>query len=148
MGIQGIAFDVPKTRLTRAIKEHKGVITHIAKELGYNQETILKHIRKDPELLEELQGARSSWEEEVLDLAENYLVNSMQQFDDRSSGLSAARFYLNNKGRKRGYTPPSVNPDQGKQEAAVVETILDGFRQLHASTPQAQSKDHGESQTS
>lgn len=146
MGTQGVPWNVPKSRILESIRAKKGVITHICKDLDVHYDTVTRHIKKDPELQEALDLARNEYDDLICDMSENTLLYAVSQREDLSSGIRAAQFVLNNKGRKRGYTPPSVNPDQGKQESAVVDTLLDGFRQLHASQSKEQPLGHSDSQ--
>jgi len=56
----GVKFDVDRSRLIECIKEKKGVLMRVAKELGYTQETIIKYVKLDPEITQIVAEARKA----------------------------------------------------------------------------------------
>lgn len=149
MGTSGVPWNVPKNRIIEAIKAKRGVLTHVCKELDAAHETVLRHINKDPELKAVLDAARHEYDDLICDLSENTLLYAVSQKEDLSNGIRAAQFVLNNKGRKRGYTPPTVvNPQDQAFEKNAMEKIADGIAQLRSGQPSKQNTSPDESQTS
>lgn len=86
----------------KAIKNTGGIRTQICANLKCDRKTLFKYMNKYPEIREAIEDE----EESVLDMAESSLFALIQ------NGDSASIFYfLNNKGRKRGY---GFNPNKVK----------------------------------
>lgn len=109
MGTSGVPFSIPKSRILECIKKKKGVVTQICAELEIAFDTYAKHIRDNPELKKAIDDARNDFDTTICDMAETALMRALNQKDDLPSALSSAKFVLNNKGRSRGYCPPTVS---------------------------------------
>ena len=148
MGTPGVPWNVPKRRILETIKARKGVITYVCKDLDAAHETVLRHINKDPELKAALDAARNEYDDDICDRAEDILLHAVTQREDLSSGLRAAQFVLNNKGRKRGYIPPTMaSPQDQVAEKNVMERIADGIALLRSAQPSEQNTSPDETQT-
>lgn len=77
-----------------AIPGTGGIITSIAKKVGCTWNTAKKYITNHPTVAQ----AYSNEENSVLDMAEVEMIKAMQDGE-----LSALKFYLKTKGKKRGY---------------------------------------------
>ena len=146
MGVQGVKFDVDRSRLIECIKEKKGVLMRVAKELGYTQETIIKYVKLDPEITQIVAEARKANKYMRCEACEDYLFNCLSQTEDRSNGLRAAIYYLNNNGKEFGYAHPTTAPADG--ESAVVERLLKKYDALHDAPLSEQPLDHNDSRVS
>jgi len=119
MGTSGVPFNIPKLRIIESIKKKKGVVTQICADLDISFPTYAKHIRDNPDLKQAIDDARNDFDTTICDMAETVLMLAMKQKDDMPSSLSSAKFVLNNKGRNRGYNPPTQgieNKDWGVNE--------------------------------
>lgn len=92
-------------QVKKAIEGTGGLRSHIAERLECSYDTVLNYIARHPEL----QKAIKEEEEKVLDMAEGALYGLIQGGD-----TAAIFYYLNNKGKGRGY---GYNP----KLAALVE---------------------------
>lgn len=108
MATPGVPFDIPIATIVASIKKHKGRLGKVAQELKCHFCTIKKYTDKHPEVVELIKDLRRDWNETLLDAAEDTLTDAMDaRIDDMGSALKSAFFVLNNKGRERGYIPPS-----------------------------------------
>ena len=115
MGTPGVPFDVPKDKIVTALKNAKGVIEKTAIELKYAPNTVLRHIKKDPELVELLANLRSDYEETLLNLAEGVVETALRNHaTDANNAVKMAMFTLNARGRERGWdnTLQDLNKNQ------------------------------------
>ncbi len=126
MGTQGVKFCPDKSKIIEAIKKYKGVITHICKGLDVAHVTIINYINKDPELKQLMSEERNAFDDVLCDMGESVLIHSMRQTEDLSSALSAAKYSLNNKGRKRGYAPPNEKPETTENFSQISEAAVKG----------------------
>lgn len=123
MGTPGVPWKAPKSVILECIKNRKGVVTHICADLHIAYDTYAKHIKNDPELKEAIDTARNDYETTLCDMAETALMRALNQKDDLSAAISSAKFVLNNRGRKRGYTPPTVNDSKDLEILGVLNGI-------------------------
>ncbi len=122
MGTPGVPFEPNRQKIVESIKKHKGVVTHMCKELHAQHGTLIKYINNDPELKQMLLEARHAYAEELCDYSEEGILYTVKQREDLSSCISAAKFVLNNIGRKRGYSPIPTSP--GDERSPAVEFAL------------------------
>lgn len=103
----------------KAIKDTGGIRTTICSNLKCDRKTLFKYINKYPEIKEAIEDE----EESVLDLAENSLFALIQNGD-----TAAIFYYLNNKGKKRGYgyqrekLPDTTDAPVEERVTGVLET--------------------------
>lgn len=117
MGRRGTKEILKVPDILQAIRESKGMISVAAQRLGTSYQLLRKYADRYPEI----QEAIDSFEEQRLDFAELKLTKKIQE-----GNLNAIMFYLERKGRKRGYgrepsppPPPSeivINLGSGGQE--------------------------------
>lgn len=81
-------------KFIEGIRDTGGLRSQIAENLGCSEATVYTYIREHPEI----QKALEEEENRILDMAEGALFSLIQSGD-----TSAIFYYLNNKGRKRGY---------------------------------------------
>ena len=145
MGTPGVAYQVNIPDILKVIEEKRGVVTQIHKQLGISHTFFYELIAKYPEIKKAIDEARLVLDDTLCDAAENALLFALSQREDLGSSVRSAQYVLNNKGRKRGYTPPTVAqaPDSLKPD---IDRVLSGFDKLHAGQPQEQSVDHNDSQ--
>jgi hypothetical protein len=101
-----------------AIHRHAGVISFVARELGTSRQNIHQRIKVSPEL----QAAVTEVEDELLDVAEGHVARLIQEGD-----FATIRWYLNRKGRSRGYgTTSSRPPEPTEQQLEAIVASLGG----------------------
>ena len=83
-----------ESQIIDAIKGSAGIKTTIAKRLGISFHTLQSYIKK----YDSVKNALLDEEETVLDMAEGTLFKLIQNGE-----ISAIFYYLNNKGKRRGY---------------------------------------------
>ena len=81
-------------QIERAIKGSNGLISTIAQRLSVCRQTVSEYLKKYPELNKPLLEETES----VLDVVESKLMKKVQEDD-----FNAIRYYLDNKGKGRGY---------------------------------------------
>jgi len=105
--------DFTDEELIEAIKGTGGVITLISKKLGCNWRTAHKNLNRSEEIIATVKDEK----ETLLDRAEITLIKAINDDD-----VQTAKWYLQVKGRDRGYTPAmEVN---GKIETTLPEGDL------------------------
>ena len=103
-GRGGVKLAIPVSAFLASIKRHRGIVTHIIKELDIHHSTFHTKKRENPEIEKALDEARYEFDESICDMAESVLAVAMRKHeDDMGNALGAAKFVLNNKGRRRGY---------------------------------------------
>lgn len=147
MGLQGVKNTSSKSDILKAIRDKKGVVTYIYKELGMSHTTFYEILNSDPEYKVALDEARKDLDDTLCDAAENALMFALSQRDDLGSSVRSAQYVLNNKGRKRGYTPPTVMQPADSLKPDI-DRVLSGFDKLHSAPLQEQPSSHNESQAS
>jgi Bacterial regulatory protein, Fis family len=92
----GRGVKVSKKALIDAIKDSGGIITDIAARLGVDRKTIYNRLQADQELVDLLEEER----DHCLDIAESHIRAALIKGD-----LKICAWYLQCKGRDRGYAP-------------------------------------------
>lgn len=90
-----------------ALEKNAGLVTLAAKALGISHQALSARIKRNPQL----QGIRASVEVQMLDIAEGATYTLLQNKDP-----GTVRWYLEQKGRERGYVGKRVEvsgPDGG-----------------------------------
>lgn len=100
-------------QVLEAIKDTGGIKTEVCQRLNCGRRTIYVYIDRFPEIKE----AFEEEEEKVLDMAESSLFAMIQNGD-----LTAIFYYLNNKGRRRGYGAPSGKIHEQEQQVEERKT--------------------------
>lgn len=137
MGVSGVPWKCEKSRIIEALKRNKGVMTRTCAELDCDYTTLKKRINADPELIEILSDARHTFDNTLLDMAENTLMYAMGlQKTEIHAALKASFYALNNKGRERGYQ--RIKGDDDGSETPV-EALKKALRELSGSTPPEES---------
>lgn len=77
-----------------ALETHNGIISYAAKACGVSRVTIYKFLDKHPELKE----VREQATEELIDVAERYVQDAVEEKD-----MKTIRWFLERKGKERGY---------------------------------------------
>ena len=99
-----------KTHVIEAIKGTGGVMSKIAEKIGCSWHTARKYI-ETYNLSKELEEEQES----VLDLCESKLIENIEDNDNQ-----AIFYYLNNRGKSRGYN----RPQEIKQEIEIKRTVI------------------------
>lgn len=100
-------------KILEAIKGSAGIKTTITKRLGISYCTLQSYITK----YQSVRDALLVEEETVLDMAEGNLFKLIQNGD-----TTAIFYYLNNKGRRRGYGAPSGKIHEQEQQVEERKT--------------------------
>lgn len=130
MGLSGTPLNLDRQEIIDAIKKHHGVISHVCKALKVHHESIYKRLRGDEELQEILSEARKVHTEKRLDVAENALDKLIENFEkDPSTAAKAIFFFLNNKGKERGYNPPEKGLVFDEKSAEKLGSMMSQIKQ-------------------
>ena len=101
----GIPFNPEKKDVLDALEKANGIVTNAAKEMGVHRHTLESFISEHEDVKEFLNKVRFSHDEKQLDIAENVIHYAMSLGQtDLASALKASFYFLNNKGKKRGYS--------------------------------------------
>lgn len=134
MGTPGIKFILPeKDALLDIIKRHKGRVKHIAAELDIHRGTFLSAIQERPEEYEFLKKLRNGYDDLVLDMAEDNMVNMLEEGD-----ATATFFTLNTRGQKRDWNPRQSQYHINAEESAKITAF---FAQIGLTRKAAQVSD-------
>jgi hypothetical protein len=95
-----------KKDFPEALERANGIITSACREVGISHESYRQWCMSDPEFKKACEEARRNGEELGLDEAESALFRNIK--DGKESSIF---YYLNNKGKDRGYSklPPENN---------------------------------------
>jgi predicted transcriptional regulator len=85
---------IKKEKFIRACIGSGGIQSVVAQNLGVDRSTVTYYLERNPEMREHLLTA----EDAIIDLAENKLQNKINSGD-----MKALKFFLETKGKKRGY---------------------------------------------
>ena len=94
-------------QIERAIKGSNGLISTIAQRLSVCRQTVSEYLKKYPELNKPLLEETES----VLDVVESKLMKKVQEEESW-----AIKFYLQNKGKNRGYGICTVSVKDKEEE--------------------------------
>ena len=118
-------------RFVKACKGSGGLISIVAKRLDVARQSVYDYLQREPKAVKYLDEAK----EEILDMAESKLINSMN-----SNDLESIKWYLARLGRKRGYI---ANPEVqviGKQNNLIVGNIHELIEQAKNKTWKSQNQ--------
>ena len=101
---------VKKIHVIKAIEGSGGIISSIAKKLNISWATVKSYIKNY-----NLQSYIDNEQESVLDLCESKLIENIEDNDNQ-----AIFYYLNNRGKSRGYN----RPQEIKQEIEIKRTVI------------------------
>lgn len=141
MAISGTPWPEPKENIINAIKEFKGVITKVAKYFNVTPLTIYNKMRSDPDVKQAVEDARTNYETNLVDLAEDTLLYTLSKRDeDPANALKSTFFVLNNKGKDRGY-----NRENYHGEGESFKHFSNLMNQLSSLQKDAQQEENEES---
>lgn len=119
---------IPEAKIIGALRKWGGIKALAAKELKTTRQNINGRVNRSPKI----QEALSEIEEENLDIGEGHLIKAL-----RNGDKDTVRYYLDRKGKKRGYgNRVDVGVDDATAEAIVaglggsVEAFRAALRQL------------------
>ena len=98
--------NIKKKAMLQALEKSLGIVTTAAKQVGIDRWTHYDWMKADPEY----KAAVDAIEDVALDFAESKLHAQIAKGD-----TTATIFYLNNKGKKRGYNRPDSNEKKHQQ---------------------------------
>ena len=98
--------NIKKKAMLAALEKSLGIVTTAAKQVGIDRWTHYDWCKSDPEY----KAAVDALEEVVLDFAESKLHGQIMKGD-----TTATIFFLNHKGKKRGYNRPEQTQQQQQQ---------------------------------
>lgn len=85
-------------KVAAALRAHNGIILKAAAACGVGRPTLYKFIKEHPEL----EDVRNECNEELLDVAESNITKALNEAE-----LKTTRWFLERKGKDRGYTTRS-----------------------------------------
>lgn len=153
MGTQGVLADITEKDLREAIIECKGVMKKVARKLQVGHACAYRYLNKYPMLKPILEEYRHGLREEDLDEAEDVLRYAMKECkeSDLTNALKACMFFLNNRGKERGFSAPEMqNKEAVVQSQEMMKTMIDAFRSSSQEQKQdrpqdkAQQEDHSQ----
>jgi hypothetical protein len=112
MGTPGVKLKLEAVE--RAIRECHGVLSQAAEALGCNRFTLYRWIEREPHLKQ----VREEAGEILLDIAERNVVRGLEE-----GSASYTKWFLDRKGRSRGYGPRSEILDDGPGRGAVLYPV-------------------------
>lgn len=107
---------VSDAQLADALRKHAGIKARAAKAVGLDRSSVQERVERSPLL----QQAIKDGEEKLLDIAESQLTKSVSRGDK-----DMVRYYLDRKGRKRGYGA-NVSVGLDEQAGAAIVAALGG----------------------
>lgn len=149
MGLGGVPARITEQDIHDAIVKHHGVMKRVAEECGVSHNTIYIHFNKYPNLKPLLDEHRMGRKERMLDTAEEVLDYAMSECKEKdiNAALKACMFFLNNRGRERGYSPiPEQNKEQQKEAYNLVKNLAEAMTQSSSQAPSL-DKEHKEDQS-
>jgi hypothetical protein len=109
-----------RSEIINAIWTAQGKVSVAAKRLGCDPSTIFAYANRYSTVQDAINGARRSWDEQLLDVAEIKLYE--QVIDGRAW---AVKYALATKGKDRGYVERQEIGGAGKDGAIEVRVIYD-----------------------
>jgi len=94
----------------KALRDARGNISHVAREMGVSRSTLYRYITDSASLRQTLEDAR----EEFLDIAEDALMRKVNEGDTAS-----IIFALKTRGKDRGYVERMQQEVSGKDGGAI-----------------------------
>ena len=115
---------ISNAAISAAIQGSLGNVAYIARRLGCTRMTVWRRLSASPELKQQFDEEN----ETMLDNAENELISLMNPSvnEDPRSRLEALKFYLNSKGKKRGYGSQSVDMNLSAGDKPIQPLIVFG----------------------
>ena len=98
--------NIKKKAMLQALEKSLGIVTTAAKQVGIDRWTHYDWMKADPEY----KAAVEAIDDVALDFAESKLHGQIAKGD-----TTATIFYLNNKGKKRGYNRPDSSEKKQQQ---------------------------------
>ena len=98
--------NIKKKAMLQALEKSLGIVTTAAKQVGIDRWTHYDWMKADPEY----KAAVEAIDDVALDFAESKLHGQIAKGD-----TTATIFYLNNKGKKRGYNRPESSEKKQQQ---------------------------------
>jgi hypothetical protein len=106
----GIPFEMTENNMEDLILNNDGNCVKIAKHCKVSPQTIYRWFHNHPKMDKVLTDARNSQYECDLDLGEHVLRHCMNKVEENSGrALEAAKYLLNARGKKRGWTAESLD---------------------------------------
>lgn len=90
MSVSGLTV----AKVEAALRKYHGIVTQAAEACGVARPTLYNFMKKHPELKE----IRDDLDETLLDVAESNVIGALQ-----SNDMKTTRWYLERKGKDRGY---------------------------------------------
>lgn len=115
---------ISNASISKAIQGSLGNVAFIARRLGCTRMTVWRRLSASPELKQQFDEEN----ETMLDNAENELISLMNPSvnEDPRSRFEALKFYLNSKGKKRGYGSQSVDMNLSAGDKPIQPVIVFG----------------------
>lgn len=104
-----------KKRFLKALENSMGMVVHASDATGIHRATHYNWMKEDPEYAEQVQTIM----ERNIDLSESVLLQAVKNGD-----LSAVFYYLNNKGKSRGYNVRDWNEEETRKIEIVIKSPL------------------------
>ena len=141
--VSGVPFNFTETDIVSALKLHGGNIRAASRVLGCSHLVIYEFIEDHPHLKQKLAKIRAGKDDEMLSLCENQLAKAIMMMNDRPRvALDAVKFYLDRKGKSRGY---GVSADVSKEQSIELQTssLDEVLRKAYEAREVQQEADNG-----
>ena len=150
MGTSGVPLNITENEIRDAIIKYKGVIRKMSEAFDISPETMYRHYYKYPNLKPLLEEYRNCRKDRMLDTAEDVLDYAMSECKeaDINAALKASMYFLNNRGKERGYSSLPEQSKEGQKDALnAVLTLANAMTRASSRNP-SEDKEHTEDQHS
>lgn len=108
----GVTKNITEKTLAAALRKWGGVQTLAAKEIGTSRQNVYQRIK----LSKKLQDVMREVEDDTLDLGEGHIIKGVRDGDK-----DYVKYYMDRKGKRRGYGPKVENSlDEAQLEGIVI----------------------------
>ena len=118
--VSGVPFNFTETDIVNALKASGGNIRAASKMLNCSHLVIYDFIEDHPHLKQKLAKIRAGKDDELLSLCETQLTKAILMMDTKPRiALDAVKFFLDRKGKSRGY---GASTDISQQQSLEIQT--------------------------
>ena len=120
--VAGVKFDYTEDDIVDALRANKGNLRATSRMLNCSHQYLYEFIEEHPHLKKTLNKIRHAQDDEMLTLCENQLTKAILMIDTKPKiALDAVKFYLDRKGKSRGY---GASTDISQQQSLDLRTNL------------------------
>lgn len=118
--VAGVKFNYSEDDIVDALRANKGNLRATSRMLNCSHQYIYEFIEEHPHLKQILNKIRHAQDDEMLTLCENQLTKAILMIDTKPRiALDAVKFFLDRKGKSRGY---GASTDISQQQSLEIQT--------------------------